>query len=100
MFLVELWEWTMRLLTIAALGLAALTATASVTQAADGCGRGRYYNGYRCVPMRDVGPTVRIGPGPGYGGYYRPRGPNCYSQGCCPPHYTIQDGVCKPYRGY
>ncbi len=18
----------------------------------------------------------------------------------CPPHYTIQDGVCKPYRGY
>lgn len=26
--------------------------------------------------------------------YYRPRG------GRCPPHYTIQDGVCKPYRGY
>jgi len=18
----------------------------------------------------------------------------------CPPHYTIQDGICKPYRGY
>lgn len=18
----------------------------------------------------------------------------------CPPHYTVQDGVCKPYRGY
>ena len=26
--------------------------------------------------------------------YYRPRG------GRCPPHYTVQDGVCKPYRGY
>lgn len=20
--------------------------------------------------------------------------------GRCPPHYTVQDGVCKPYRGY
>lgn len=18
----------------------------------------------------------------------------------CPPHYTVQDGICKPYRGY
>jgi hypothetical protein len=32
--------------------------------------------------------------------YYR--GPNSrystYQQ--CPPNYTVQDGVCKPYRGY
>jgi hypothetical protein len=20
--------------------------------------------------------------------------------GRCPPHYTVQDGICKPYRGY
>lgn len=26
--------------------------------------------------------------------YYRPR------RGHCPPHYTVQDGLCKPYRGY
>lgn len=26
--------------------------------------------------------------------HYRPR------HGRCPPHYTVQDGVCKPYRGY
>lgn len=39
---------------------------------------------------------------PGYYGYgYRYRaGPNCYAGGCCPRGYTIQDGVCKPYRGY
>jgi hypothetical protein len=31
----------------------------------------------------------------GYGG----GGPNCYYNGCCPRGMTIQDGVCKPYRG-
>ncbi len=30
-----------------------------------------------------------------YGG-----GGNCYYGGCCPPHFTVQDGVCKPYRGF
>jgi hypothetical protein len=32
-------------------------------------------------------------PGPVYGGGY-----NTWNG--CPPYYTIQDGVCKPYRGY
>ena len=31
--------------------------------------------------------------GPAYGG-----GWNTWNG--CPPNYTIQDGVCKPYRGY
>ena len=31
--------------------------------------------------------------GNGYGGGY-----NTFNG--CPPMYTIQDGVCKPYRGY
>lgn len=53
------------------------------------CGGGGYYEG-----------GGGYGPGPGYGGYYRPhRGPNCYDGGCCPRGMTIQDGVCKPYRG-
>jgi hypothetical protein len=30
---------------------------------------------------------------PGYGGGY-----NTWNG--CPPNFTIQDGVCKPYRGY
>ncbi len=89
----------MKPLMLAALGLAALAASSSLAQAADGCGRGFFWNGYRCAPMRGFGPPVyreyREGPR-----YYAPRGPNCYAGGCCPPHYTIQDGVCKPYRGY
>ncbi len=39
--------------------------------------------------------------------YYRyyDGGPYAYAPGYrtwngCPPYYTIQDGVCKPYRGY
>jgi hypothetical protein len=37
------------------------------------------------------------GPGPGYG-YYGGRRWNTWNG--CPPYWTIQDGVCKPYRGY
>jgi hypothetical protein len=45
----------------------------------------------------------------GYNPYYRPPGTarqvdrygsTCYRGRCCPPNYSIQDGVCKPYRGY
>jgi hypothetical protein len=57
-------------------------------------------------------PGVHIGIGnPGYRRYYS--GPRYYdySPGYagsggwqtwngCPPNYTIQNGVCKPYRGY
>lgn len=55
------------------------------------------------------------GPGPYYRDQYRERyydddryyGRRYYREGRgyrtwngCPPHYTVQDGVCKPYRGY
>ena len=33
------------------LGIAALSVISTVAEAADGCGRGWYYNGRRCVPM-------------------------------------------------
>lgn len=36
-------------------------------------------------------------PPAGYG-YYDYSG-NCYPGGCCPAHYTIQGGLCKPSRG-
>jgi len=114
----------MKTLLAAVIGLAALSAVPAPSQAADGCGRGWYNNGYRCAPMR----------GAGYGFYeerprhyyrerhyygerdyyrgrdaYRPRyadpghpyGYN-YNYGdprCGRPNFTIQDGVCKPYRG-
>src|SRR5262245_31410569 len=45
-------------------GIAALTVVSTVAEAADGCGRGWYYNGRRCVPQDE----------PGYG-YRRDYGP-------------------------
>jgi hypothetical protein len=80
----------------------------SPAEARDGCGRGWYYNGYRCVPDR----------GGYYGGGYRYRQPegSYYAPNfrgnvvrptrgidgkisCSNPNYTWQDGACKPYRG-
>jgi hypothetical protein len=62
-------------------GIAALTVIATVAEAEDGCGRGWYYNGRRCVPMDapGYGPQYRrdYGP-PQYRGDYGPpvdRGP-------------------------
>ena len=36
-------------------GVAALTVISTAAEAAQGCGRGLYYNGRRCVPQDDVG---------------------------------------------
>ena len=36
-------------------GVAALTVISTVAEAAQGCGRGMYYNGRRCVPQDDTG---------------------------------------------
>jgi hypothetical protein len=51
--------------------------------------RHRYY-GER--PYRHYGDAYAYSPRRGYGRYGTWNG--------CPPRYTIQDGVCKPYRGY
>jgi hypothetical protein len=104
-----------RIAIMAASVLAFAAASVEVAAAADGCGRGRYWNGYRCAGGGGGyygGPRVYGG---GYygGGYARPprvqgsvrcdyRG-RCYPAGplsCGNPGYTVQDGVCKPYRGY
>src|SRR5437588_8208765 len=54
-------------------GIAALTVISTVAEAADGCGRGWYYNGRRCVPQDEPSypPQYR---GPQYEPGYRPRG--------------------------
>ena len=36
-------------------GIAALTVISTAAEAAQGCGRGWYYNGRRCVPQDDIG---------------------------------------------
>ena len=46
--------------------------------------------------------------GPGFGVQIEPRYERDYDERRyfrrnareCPPNYTVQDGVCKPYRGY
>ena len=60
-------------------GIAALIVTATVANAADGCGRGMFYNGRRCVPQD----------GPGYGPprYERDYGPPPSQRGYGPPSY-------------
>jgi hypothetical protein len=78
-----------------------------VADAADGCGRGRYHNGHRCVPMRG-GPGGPYGynGGPrhyddGYRGGSRIR-PTVGANGqvsCGNPRYTFRDGACRPYQG-
>lgn len=100
------------------LAFVAVTAFAGVAEARDGCGRGWYYNGYRCVPMAGPPPGAYIPPppppvyAPPPPRYVGPRGfvyagpdrwgkPQYYPiRGRCPQGYTVQDGLCKPYRGF
>ena len=110
----------MRRIAILILGAAAFAAaTVEIAAAADGCGRGRYWNGYRCTgqsgyyggPQYHGRPQYYGRPAPYARSYGPPRpvgsqycdGRRCYRSAphsCSVPGYTIQDGVCKPYRGY
>jgi hypothetical protein len=109
------------------IGIAALVAISTVSEAADGCGRGMFYNGRRCVPQdgpgygpppsqrgygpppyeRGYGPPVERGPnfridlggGRGDEGRYSPPNPAFNTFNNCPPNFTVQDGLCKPYTG-
>jgi hypothetical protein len=74
-------------------GIAALTVVSTVAEAADGCGRGWYYNGRRCVPQDEPGY------GRDYGPRYSPPNPAFKTWNNCPPNFTVQDGLCKPYTG-
>ncbi len=97
-------------------GSLAIASLAGVADARDGCGQGYYFDGYRCRPMyREFGPPPyreRSYEDRGYGGpgsWRAIRGQNSYGDpeiwyaprgGQCPRGFTIQDGVCKRYRGY
>jgi hypothetical protein len=95
-------------------GIAALTIVSTVAEARDGCGSGWYYNGRRCVPQdepgyyrperrgyyEDRGPGIRLDlGGRGDEARYRPPNPSFKTWNNCPSNYTVQDGLCKPYRG-
>ena len=94
---------------------AAATVTVSSAQARDNCGRGWFFNGAACV--QEEGPRYRPEPryyqeqpqfrqeryyddGPRYrgGGNGMYRGPDGQMH-CNNRSFTVQDGMCKPYRG-
>lgn len=103
----------MKSLLLASLGILGVAAMSTPSYAADGCGRGWFWNGYRCAPRYappphrvyreyDSGPRFRVyrdhGPRREYS--YGPRGGGWPTWNGCPHNYTVQDGECKPYRGY
>jgi hypothetical protein len=92
--------------------------TVSSAEARDNCGRGWFFNGVACVQQEGPGYGYRPEPprysqepryyqeqryddGPRYRGggggqMYRGRDGQMH---CSNSAYTVQDGVCKPYRG-
>ena len=79
-------------------GVAALTVISAVAEAEDGCGRGWYYNGRRCMPMD--APMYRTGRHSiGVTMGRSPPNPAFKTWNNCPPNFTVQDGLCKPYTG-
>jgi hypothetical protein len=102
-------------------GIAALAVISTVAEAADGCGRGWYYNGRRCVPQEEgsydrprrysepppryyeprpaPAPLLQLDLGSRDEARYSPPNPAFKTWNNCPPNFTVQDGLCKPYRG-
>lgn len=79
----------------AAAAVLGIVGTAAAIAAAN-ANRDRYYGGYGYQPAPAYGYGYQPAPAYGYG-YQRP-----YYRGyaSCPYGYSVQDGVCKPYRGY
>jgi hypothetical protein len=91
-----------RLTVFVAAAATAAVAMISTAEARDGCGRGAYFNGHRCVSLQ--GHYGRYDPGsyyaPNFGGNaVRPTRGRNGAISCSNPNYTWQDGACKPYRG-
>lgn len=102
------------------LACAATAVAVSSAEARDNCGRGWFFNGVACVqqeggyapqqgygyrpepryyqeqPRYDDGQRYYRGGGGGGNGMYRGRDGQMH---CSNPSYTVQDGVCRPYRG-
>jgi len=80
------------ILTLGTIGALAIGSTAAVRAQFPPQPPPAYY-GYPPPPP----PYGYYAPPPPYG-YYPPSRWHTYNG--CPPHYTVQSGVCKPYRGY
>ena len=89
----------MRRITTLLLAVAALAAASDLAIARDGCGAGRFWNGYRCAPIGWRSEAPRQYPNYGYYNAPAPYG-RVPMNGPCPYGQSLQGGVCKPYRGY
>jgi hypothetical protein len=78
--------------------VAPLKSATTITQVAQGCGPGGFRDPYGRCHYGGYG----HGHGYGYGrpGAYGNPDPHCTYAGCCPIGWSVQGGVCKPYRGY
>jgi len=56
--------------------------------------RERYYDQRPAYGRRYAPPSY------GQGGWHRPMRARNGTLQCASPRYTVQDGICKPYRGY
>src|SRR5919109_1486003 len=95
---------------IAAIALTALIAGAGAAAAQTfyfGVGPDPYYAPRPYCPSPYYGPSPYSGPPPAYYGgprysreamFYRPGRYRTWNG--CQPGWTVQDGLCKPYRGY
>jgi hypothetical protein len=82
-----------------AMPVAPLSGGTTVTQVAQDCGPGGFRDPYGRCHYGGYGHGYGYGRGYGYGGPVNPD-PHCTYAGCCPRGWTVQGGVCKPYRGY
>jgi hypothetical protein len=81
---------------VSALFVGALAVASTAPAHADG-----FYFNAPGIQIGVGGPWQRHYGGPRYYDYYPgPTGGGLDTFNGCPPNYTVQDGVCKPYRGY
>jgi hypothetical protein len=108
----------MRACLAALLAAAALITSIPAAEARDGCGRGWYFDGRACRPAGGGGYGGPVYRGPVYGGggynapipqqdnfgrpevWFRPYRDPYGRLVCAQRDFTVQDGYCKPYRGY
>jgi hypothetical protein len=80
--------------------VAPLKSTPTTTQVAQGCGPGGWRDPYGHCRYGGYGYGHGYGYGYGYGYGGGNPDPHCTYAGCCPLGWSVQGGVCKPYRGY
>jgi hypothetical protein len=80
--------------------VATLESPTIITRVAQGCGPGGFRDPYGHCHYGGYGYGHGYGYDHGYGYGGGNPNPHCTYAGCCPLGWSVQGGVCKPYRGY